>query len=86
MHTLLRTSIVTLLLTAPAWAANPTVGQEAPELGSANWVLNEPGQTSIAALRGEGSPRSPKSRWSCSICGIRATQGGHFTPHFSTRS
>lgn len=53
MHTLLRTSIVTLLLTAPAWAANPTVGQEAPELGSANWVLNEPGQTSIAALRGE---------------------------------
>jgi thiol-disulfide isomerase/thioredoxin len=44
---------VTALLSTPAWAGSPTVGQDAPELGGANWVMNEPAETSISALRGE---------------------------------
>lgn len=40
-------------LIGSAWAASPQVGQDAPEFGSANWVLNAPEETSIAALKGE---------------------------------
>lgn len=38
---------------APAMAASPVVGQEAPDFTSANWVMNEPRQAAPTALRGE---------------------------------
>lgn len=41
------------LAAAATWAASPTVGQDAPEIGRATWVLSEPEETSIANLRGE---------------------------------
>ncbi|MGE0707583.1 MAG: redoxin family protein [Planctomycetota bacterium] len=55
MH-LLRPSLAlaaSLLCAAPALAATPKVGDEAPELGSATWVMNKPAQDSIKALKGE---------------------------------
>lgn len=42
-----------LALSGPAAAATPAVGDAAPELGAANWVMNAPQQESIAKLRGE---------------------------------
>ncbi|MCO5167355.1 MAG: redoxin family protein [Planctomycetes bacterium] len=44
---------VALLAGAPALAASPQVGEEAPDFTSATWVMNEPRQASIRALRGE---------------------------------
>jgi len=41
------------LAAGTALAGSPAVGEQAPELGSASWVMNDPGQVSIADLRGE---------------------------------
>lgn len=40
-------------ISAPAWAATPSVGQQAPEFGSVNWVMNPPKVESVAKLKGE---------------------------------
>ncbi|MCA8923340.1 MAG: redoxin family protein, partial [Planctomycetes bacterium] len=50
---LIRTVALGALTATVSVAATPTVGQEAPEFGSADWVLNAPEETSIAALKGE---------------------------------
>ena len=42
-----------LALSGPASAASPKVGEAAPELGAATWVMNPPEEESIAKLRGE---------------------------------
>lgn len=40
-------------LSAPALAASPQVGEEAPEFSNVSWVMNPPRQDSVRALRGE---------------------------------
>ena len=45
--------LAVLLLSAPAFAATPSAGDEAPELGNVRWLIHEPATTSIAAWRGE---------------------------------
>lgn len=42
-----------LVAGAPALAASPQVGEEAPDFSSTNWVMNAPRQVSVKALRGE---------------------------------
>lgn len=42
-----------LLVGGPALAASPQVGEEAPDFASVSWVMNEPRQASVRALRGE---------------------------------
>lgn len=43
----------TAALAVSALAGSPSVGQDAPEFGNAQWVMNAPDVTSIAELRGE---------------------------------
>ncbi len=47
------TLVAIMMLCAPALAATPKVGDAAPELGKANWVMNQPRKTSMAQLKGE---------------------------------
>lgn len=54
MKTLLAPLGLVVALCAPALAASPQVGEEAPEFSSTSWVFSPPGnKDSIKALRGE---------------------------------
>lgn len=46
---------LSLGIAATSWAGTPSpaVGEQAPELGNLNWVVNAPDETSIEALRGD---------------------------------
>ncbi len=50
---MLRMIVPVLGLAAACLAGSPTVGEAAPELGGANWVMNDPGEVDLSALRGE---------------------------------
>lgn len=53
VRTSFATAAAVFALALPALAASPQVGEEAPDFASVSWVMNQPQQESVRALRGE---------------------------------